>query len=192
MGSSFITLFGKPHPTKVEPPPAPERGKGLYIPFPVSLLFIPVLLIGAGISIPWTYIDRRIKRRREERFAEQMQALGRSMTWTEFESVIESKQGTFIGEYLSSKGPYRLWWTNEDIPAISPHQWEREEHFAGFEPEFAPFFEWCYARFTNPQLGIAKLVIVPAQERKDLNEKLKSARFVSTCSFLKAFEKVEK
>jgi hypothetical protein len=183
MGSSFITLFDKPHPARTEPPAEPEGKKGTYIPMPFSLLFIPVLFIGAAISIPWGYVDNLVKRRRERRFADQMQAVGRLMTWKEFESAIENKQGTIIGEYLSCKGPFRLWWTGEDIPAISPHKWERE-NLPWYEPEFAPFFDWCYARFTNPQSGTARLVIVPAEERKGPNKKFEGARFVSTCSFV--------
>ncbi len=50
-------------------------------------------------------------------------------------------------------------------------------------PEFLPFFEWCYGRFTNPRSGLARLVPIPEGERKQLKDMLTSARFVSTCSF---------
>ena len=159
---------------------------------PFSLLLIPVLFIAAGISIPWIYIDRRMKQRRERRFANEMQAVGRSIAWKELEAAIENNQGTIVGEYLSGKGPYRLWWTEEDIPAVSPHKWKRDLHFAGFEEEFVPFFQWCYERYTNSQSGTAKLVIMPPKEHKGLDEKLKGTRFVSTCSFVKLFGKAEK
>jgi hypothetical protein len=185
MESSFITLFDKPRPDGREPPAALEGKNPRHIPMPFSLLFIPVMFIGAAISIPWSCVDNLVKGRREKRFAKEIQAASRSMTWKEFGSAMENEQGTIIGEYLSFKGPFRLWWTEEDIPAASPYKWERED-FAWYEPQFTPFFEWCYARFTNPQSGTARLVMVPAEERKGLREKLSGTRYVSICSFAKA------
>ncbi len=185
MESPFITLFNRPAAGQKGPDSAASGRAGRVIGPPVSLLLIPVLFIGAAISIPWVYIQRRVRRRREKRFTEEMQAVGRHMTWKELELAIANNQGTIIGEYLSSKGPFRLWWTEEDIPAVSPYKCDRKEHVAWFEPEFAPFFEWCYARFTNPQSGIARFVVIPAEEHKKLYEKITRARFVSTCSFHK-------
>jgi hypothetical protein len=50
---------------------------------PLSLLFIPVLLAGAAISIPVTGIIWLVLRWQEKHFARAMCAAGRSMTWTE-------------------------------------------------------------------------------------------------------------
>lgn len=97
--------------------------------------------------------------------------------------TIESGAGTAIGEYLSMQGPFRLWWTTEDIPTTSPFKSEREQHVAMPEPELLPFFEWCYARFTNPESGVARLVLVPEEKRTELKQTLASTRFVSICSF---------
>jgi hypothetical protein len=118
-----------------------------------------------------------------------MEKSGRLMGWQEFRQAIDSGAGTVVGEYLSTKGPFRLWWTAEDIPAISPHQWQREQHVAWMEPEFLPFFEWCYARYTSPQSGVARLVAVPEAERKQLSAMLNGSRFVSTCTFRSIREK---
>ena len=167
----------------------PRRRK----PFKVSLLlapiYVPLLFLAAAISIPWTYIHKLKQRRQERKFADQMKEARRLMNWEEFRQAIENGEGTVIGEHLSTKGPFRLWWTPEDVPATSPHKWKREQHVAWMEPEFLPFFEWCYARFTNPQSGQARLVPIPQVEREQLKAMLTRTRFVSTCSFRSLREK---
>jgi hypothetical protein len=189
MEESFTTLF-EPSPRK--PAELPDDKKGRK-PFKVSILFLPIYLplffMAAAISIPWTHVYRLRQRRKERRFAEQMKAAGRLMTWLEFKRVIGNGEGTAIGEYLSTKGPFRLWWTPEDIPANSPYRCDREKHLAWLEQEFLPFFTWCYERFTQPQSGLARLVSVPEEERKELPKTLASVRFVSICSFRSLREK---
>jgi hypothetical protein len=112
-----------------------------------------------------------------------MSAAGRLMTWKEFQVAIENGRGTAIGELLSTQGPFRLWWTAENILAVSPHKYDRDHHFAWPDPELVPFFEWCHAQFANPQSGRARLDCVPEEERKRLKEKLSGIQFVSTCFF---------
>lgn len=69
-----------------------------------------------------------------------MKKAGRLMQWQEFKQAQANGMGTAIGEYLSTKGPFRLWWTPDDIHAKSPHEWKREQHVAWMESEFLPFF----------------------------------------------------
>ena len=161
--------------------------------FKVSILFapiyVPVFFLAAAISIPLTFIDKLKQRRQERKFAEQMREAGRLVDWQQFKQEKETDAGTAIAEYLSPKGPFRLWWTPEDVSAASPHIWKREQHYAWMEEEFRPFFEWCYARYTNPRTGLARLVAVPEGERKRLKTTLTNARFVSTCSFRSVREK---
>jgi hypothetical protein len=155
---------------------------------PLSLLFIPVLLAGAAISIPVTGIIWLVLRWQEKHFARAMCAVGRSMTWTELQSAIEKQNGTIIAEGLSEKGPYRLWWTAENIRAVSPDKCYPADSSPRFypgpylDPEFAPFFEWCYIRFTHPHVGVGRLVSVPKEKQERLLELLPGCQFVSTYS----------
>jgi hypothetical protein len=157
--------------------------KGIKIPMIFLPIYLPLFLLAAAMSIPLTRIFRIKQGFDEKKFVEAMNKSDRLMTWQEFRQAIESGKGTAIGEYLSPKGPFRLWWTAEDIPATCPHAWKRQTDFPVMEPEFLPFFEWCFARYTNPELGMAQLVPVPGEERKQLGTTLISMRFVSTCSF---------
>jgi hypothetical protein len=161
----------------------PARKKPFKVPAIFAPVYIPLLFLAGALSIPWAYIQMSEQRRQERRFAEQMKKAGRFMQWQEFKQAEANGTGTTIGEYLSTKGHFRLWWTPDDIPATSPLKWKREQHVAWMEPEFLPFFQWCYERYTSPQSGLAKLVPVPEEERNQLKEMLTSSRFVSICSF---------
>ena len=120
---------------------------------------IPVLAVAAAVSIPVAGISLFFKRRGKTRFAARMKDAGRWISWAEAHSEVEQGRGTFIEETLSLKGPFRLWWTPEDIPAASPYPCRFEAFAEGlFEPEAIAFFEWCQSRFTNPESGIARLV----------------------------------
>jgi hypothetical protein len=172
-------------PTAITQPP---RRKPYKVPIIFAPIYVPLLFFAGAVSIPWSYI-LKLKQRRQERKFEQMRKASRLMRWEEFKQAIGNGEGTAIAEHLSTKGPSRIWWTSEDVPATCPHKWKRERNIAWMEPEFLPFFEWSYARFTNPQSGLARLVRIPEEERKQLTAMLTSARFVSTCSFRSVREK---
>jgi len=184
MEHSFTTLFKEPRPQLSAPRGEQEiEKKGIHIPRIFLPIYLPLLLLAAAIGVPLSYVFRLKQHFDERRFAKRMKTAGRSMTWPEFKQVLEKGEGTVIGEHLSIKGPFRLWWTPEDIPATSPHRCDRRKHLAWLDEDFIPFFEWCYSRFTHPRAGLARLVYVPQPERKELKATLTGVRFVSACSF---------
>ena len=188
---SLIHLFENKPIRQREPDHIPKKRKGVTIPLPFSLLFVPLLLIAAAISLPFAYLMRFLQRRSERRFAGAMLASNRAMTWEDFEAANRENRGTAIGEALSRKGPFRLWWTPDDVPAVCPHKPDRPRNFAVWEAEFAPFFRWCRTIYTDPDAGSAKLVIVPDAQRTQVANKLEGVRYVSTCSFKKMVEAVD-
>jgi len=122
----------------------------------VFVLALTLILIVAVASIPASLIEQSRMRRRERRFAADMKSAGRLISWVDARSEVDNGHGTFIGESVVPRG-YRLWWTPEDIPVISPYPC----YFEGFklpDREHALFFEWCWTRFTSPDSGIARLV----------------------------------
>jgi hypothetical protein len=184
MERSFTTIFKKSRLGPVAPQGGHEsKRKGIVIPDVFVPIVFPLFLLVGAISIPVSYVLGWKQRLEERQFAKKMKGAGRFMHWDEFKQAIEKGEGTTIGEHLSMKGPFRLWWTPEDIPATSPHPCERKMHAAFLEEEFLPFFEWSYERFTHPQRGLARLVAVPHGERKELRKSLTGRRFVSICSF---------
>ena len=183
MERSFPTLFKKARGSPAAPPGDQQISKGIKIPIIFLPIYLPLFFILGALSIPVTFVQRLKQNRDEREFLDKMRGAARFMTWCEFKQAIKNSEGTAIGEYISTKGPFRLWWTPENIPATSPHTCDRENHLAWLEEDFRPFFEWCYAQFTNPHNGSARLVCVPDEERNALKKTLATARFVSTCSF---------
>lgn len=163
------------------------------IPFPFSallgILAVPVLFVAAGVSIPVTLVREWRARRREERFAAQMRKIGRSISWAEARSEVERGHGTFIGEYLSLKGPYRLWWTSDDVSVSSPHKCCFDEIPWG-ETESSDFFDWCCSRLTDAHNGTARLVELGANDGSVVRQVLRTfgdaRRYVSTSPRLAA------
>ena len=92
---------------------------------------------------------------------ERMKAVGRYISLEEVLPKLEGGDGTFIGEYLTAKGPFRLWWTTASIASSSPFLCCTEDHPWWCEQDYSDFFGWCAARFTNVDSGIAYLIDVP-------------------------------
>lgn len=163
---------------------------GVEIPFPfsllVSLLAIPLLVIGAVLSFPVMKVQSRLERRREQRVLEQLRAVGRYRSWAEAIGDVRAGDGMFILEFLSVKGPCRLWWTPEDVPVLAPFPccyaelpWE-----ASFEEEGTKdFFLWCRSRLTDLQTGTALLVdregVDPAESRSSLDAARAEQRIIT-------------
>jgi hypothetical protein len=60
-------------------------------------------------------------RRREKQFTDEMQAVGRLLMWAQARSQIDEYRGTLIDERVPGDDVSRLWWTPEDVSALSPH-----------------------------------------------------------------------
>lgn len=97
-----------------------ERTGPREIGMPWSLLFIPILFIAAGLSLPYSFVASRIRRRRERAFRDQMKARGRVIEWSECRRAMDEGRGTLIIERYSLKGPFRWWWTSEDLYRSMP------------------------------------------------------------------------
>jgi hypothetical protein len=111
-----------------------------------------------------------------------MRATGRLVAWAEARSQIDAQHGTFIGERVSGYA-HRLWWTPEDVAALSPHP-------CGFGDDKPPelwehilFDEWCRSRYTNPQFGSARLVDIRKPDEPEWLSHLLTAgnRYVCVC-----------
>jgi hypothetical protein len=191
MEDSFTTLFKKPPnaPAELHREPKSKRGYNVSIVF--LPIYLPLLLIAWAVSIPWSRVRRIMVRRRERRFSQQMWPAGRTTPWEDFECALNEKRGTAIGEYLSLKGPFRLWWTPDNVPILGPHKCDIGSHHAWLEPEFMPFFDWCREEYTDTETGTASLVSVPDDKRIRLKDRLSDAPFVSICSFKQKLKNLE-
>ena len=147
-----------------------------------GILVLPLLLVGALLSIPCTWVWRNVQSRKEARFAEAMKRVQRSISWEEAEHHVSGKQGTLICETLSMKGPSRLWWTPDFVPDVSPFPYVRskdKEHIC-FEKEFAAFGKRCFERYTSPTCGKAVLVGQPKMDRQDSWQQVGRLGYIAT------------
>ena len=179
MERSPATLFAGRWDTDSRRPPIFFDRKTRTIGVVFLPIYLPILVVGAVISVPWTYVQRAIDRRSERKFAAAMASMGRSMPWSEFQPEIDDRRGTVIREVLSTKGPSRWWWTAEDVTANSPHKCAPNDKSAWLDPEFRLFSRWCKERYTHAASGTACLVVVPDAERKRFLKRLPDLHFVS-------------
>ena len=131
----------------------------LIVLSPAILAFCVIFII---VQIPSSAVDHRRRVRRRKSFAAQMSAAGRVITWAELRSQLDaSPHGTLIEEHAEED--LYVWWTPEDIAALSPHLCCFDEPCPKTRSDmevFRPFFDWCRSRFTSPESGTALLVEV--------------------------------
>ena len=133
-----------------------RREKPVELGRVAGLLLLPVLLVGGVLSIPYALVWRRVKSRRERRFADIMKADGRIIDWEHFTHEINAAHGTLIVERFSSKGPIRMWWTEDDVYKVCPYPLVDWLTMAT-ETSFDAVRDWCHSKYTS-NTGSALLV----------------------------------
>jgi len=81
----------------------------------------------------------------------------RVLLWREVEQHLQAGSGTLIIE-TAQKQSHRLWWTPDDIAAVSPIRVPAfaDIDFVLFDPA-APFTRWCFERYLSLHGGTAFL-----------------------------------
>jgi len=142
-----------------------------------SPIFLPLLFIGAALSIPYGLGRTAYWRLKERRFARQMASLSRTISFEELASRVESGQGTIIHEWYSVlKGPIRHWWVVDDVLSISPRPFVDRLHM--IRRRYKPLVEWCFREYTSPQQGRALFFVVGKAQKEAYPALLEKARFV--------------
>jgi hypothetical protein len=129
---------------------APEIG------LPWSLLFLPALFILAGLSIPLGLLTIPFYRRRERAFRNRIRKLNRLMDWSDFKQVVAEGRGTAIVERYSIHGPFRWWWTSDDVYEMCPFlvvEWLDSDAESSRTNS-----EWCRKQYTSVGEGRALLI----------------------------------
>ena len=150
----------------------------------IGILLIPVLMLAACFAIPYIFVLRWMRQRRERKFKWLMKSQGRLITWPDLQRHMHVAGGTCIEERFSPKGPVRFWWTQEDVYKESPYEiidWFNMRKGRKGEQ----FIHWCRARYTSADGGGAVLVdatLVPKREIYTLwaecRSDVKTARWV--------------
>jgi hypothetical protein len=123
-----------------------------------AIWFVPVLAIAAVLSIPVAFVASTVQKKREQSFKKQMKATGRAMERRDFEQVLQEGRGTVIVESHSLKGPFRWWWTVENLYDICPFPLVTWLQTMPNDECYRPLAEWCRREYTNIDQGRALLV----------------------------------
>ncbi len=120
------------------------------------LLAVPLALISGALSIPYGLVFNIVQNRKERRLQKDLRKAGRGMGWPEFIQAAAAGRGTVIIEMYFPKGPWRLWWTQDDVCALCPFPipYTREIGDLGDDPAA----DWCFEQYTNAVSGKARLV----------------------------------
>lgn len=147
----------------------------------LGILAIPVLLVAAAFSMPLSAFHRSAEQRRESRIVDALRQSGRTICWADALCQVNLNRGSFIEEYGSLKGPYRLWFTPENLDASSPHPCNFEEFPWTDDDELGEFFKWCHARFTDIENGSARLVEITELQDESYAASLQHCRRERRC-----------
>jgi hypothetical protein len=125
-------------------------------------IFPPILfllIIVAGLSIPFAFAMWGIQSIGERQFRRLMRDRGRFVEWSDLSPELGTGAGALIIEQ-GQKCPVRIWWTPDDVISRAPCAPPSEEELDIFlrnDPH--EFVVWCCHRYTDETSGTAKLTV---------------------------------
>jgi hypothetical protein len=141
----------------------------------ILMIGLPLILVGVLVVIANVWVKEITDFFQERRFQKQMQEQGRFINWNDLVVRLEDGQGTIIVEG-QHKMPYRVWWTQENVPALYPQPLPTEQELSDAsmdyyctDDETHPFMEWCFTRYLHPDNGLASLTNPPVNIMKEVS-----------------------
>lgn len=126
----------------------------VFVASSVGVVFVIALF---GVLYPVFAIQNL---RREHRFRAQMKAAGRYITWQDLLPSLKAGQGTLLEE-SSGTGPYRIWYTPDDVLAKGEPISSDEELLGVFSGKICHLFNSrCCREYLAPDDGKAFLTTI--------------------------------
>lgn len=130
--------------------------------FPILLLGaaigMVVVLLGLVVLLPFFAVEEI---RRVRRFRNEMKSKGRFVTLTDLRPRLNAGEGTLIEE-TGHKGPYHIWWTEDDLFSLGKAPSTDEELFAILtRKETHAFNSLCLKEYLDDETGKALLTSIP-------------------------------
>jgi hypothetical protein len=147
------------------------------IPLAVALPWVPfvflVSLFGVAvcflmIAAMWPFLALR-HMQSQRRFRKLMKSKGRFITANDLRPKLDDGIGTLIVE-CHIKGPFRIWWTEDDLSSLGSPLSTREELMAFYEGREHPFNTRCLKEYLDDETGAASFTSLPASHAR--SEKL--------------------
>jgi hypothetical protein len=124
----------------------------------VSLFCMAVILL--MVAAIWPFLALR-QMQIQRRFRELMKSKGRFITMNDLRRKLDDRSGTLIVE-CHTKGPYRIWWTEDDLSSLGTPISTSEELRAFYEGREHPFNARCLKEYLDDGTGVALLTSLPA------------------------------
>ena len=149
------------------------------IPLAVALPWMPfvflISLFGMAafvlmIAVMYPFIALR-HMQSQRRFRKMMGSRGRFITGNDLRPKLDEGTGTLVVE-CHTKGPFRIWWTDDDLASLGTPLSTREELRAFYEGQEHPFNSRCLREYLDDETGKALLTSLPARHAR--SEKLAS------------------
>jgi len=123
-------------------------------------------LIGIGFfllfaAVVWPYVAVRWVAA-ERRFRKQMKTMNRFATFQDLRPRLIAGEGTLIAD-TGQKGPYRIWWTQDDLSVLGSPASTREDFISIYEGKGHPFNSRCLKDYLDEETGKALLTSIPAR-----------------------------
>ena len=145
-----------------------QRNVVLLIGIPLMPLVIFATLIGFGallLPIAVAYPFWRVKHAvRKRQYQNTLKHQGRFITIDVLQSRLNAGEGTLI-EDTGQKGPYRIWWTEDDLFGLGNPVSTKDEFLSALGGEHA-FNTQCLNEYLDEKAGRALLTSMPARYAK--------------------------
>jgi hypothetical protein len=127
--------------------------------FLVSLFGLGSFFVIIAVMSPfWAFQYIRTQRR----FRNSMKSKGRFIALNDLRPTLDDGTGTLIIEWWL-KGPYRIWWTEDDMLSLGKPATTREEIHALYEGQEHPFNSRCLTEYLDEETGKAFSTSIPAR-----------------------------
>jgi hypothetical protein len=118
-------------------------------------LFILILVLALPVFVVQAMLAAR-------RFRNRMKSDGRFISLPDLRPKLEAGEGTLIEE-TGHKGPYRIWWTEDNLLGKGTPPSADEDFVAIFEGKDNPFNSLCLREYLDSDSGKAMLTPLPAR-----------------------------
>ncbi len=151
------------HPAKNPPGLSGWRLVKFILWFPFGLFYGMIVLgfLATAMAVLWPYAAIRLAVA-ERRFRAAMKSKGRFIILEDLRPRLIAGEGTLI-EDMGQKGPYRLWWTQDDLSTLGSPASTRADFIAIYAGKGHPFNSRCLDEYLDEDTGKALLTSIPAR-----------------------------
>jgi hypothetical protein len=149
---------------------AKKKAKMSYLQLLILIPLLPFALLGDIIAFGFIFlvvaflwpISAIRAANRNRRFCNRMKANGRFIALNDLRLRLIAGKGTLIAD-TGHKGPYRVWWTEDDLLSLGSPASTKKEFISIMEGNEHPFNSRCLKEYLDEENGKALLTSIPSR-----------------------------